>query len=76
MSLELGFVITIWFHAILCRGIVAGCLKILSGVYFLVKLYPYGLLPSFRQLSLLFANFLHNWFNYICHILKWYYVGI
>ena len=77
MSLELGFVIIIWFHAILCRDIVAGCLKILSGcLFFLVKFYPYGLLPFFRQLSLINANFLLNCFNYTCHTLKWSLVGI
>ena len=34
MSLELGFVVIIWFHAISCRDVVDGCLKILSGFFF------------------------------------------
>ena len=38
MSLELGFVIIIWFHAISFRDIVEGCLKILSGCLFFGKI--------------------------------------
>ena len=40
VSLELGFVSIIWFHAISCRDIVEGCLKILSGCLFFGKILP------------------------------------